>query len=87
MDWKTFVVQKCVPLATGIVIGACATVRTIEICRIDIKEPLEKSVGHCSEGSKNYDKPIQDMHTDWCTTEDGFKKILDRLEDCERRCP
>jgi hypothetical protein len=78
MAWKTALI-----FLFGIILFGCETLRTLPLCSID----WDNQVSHCAEGDKKYKKQLPELDEWIATDEASWRKIGDKLQECERRKP
>jgi len=71
---------KIIVIAALLNLGmSCASLRTIELCQID----LAAKVNHCSLGDEEEDKPPEYVDLWIAATVESWDKIAQKLQQCE----
>jgi len=67
-----------------VALGACETLRTLPLCQLDVANDS----AHCSiDGKKQPPKPLVEIDGWIAASEESWRKIGDKLQECDQRKP
>lgn len=86
MVWKKTLAFLAALAALSAFTG-CEDLRSFEVCKVLKKTDPVRWGAECADGDKEYFKTVPEMDGYFCTNETDFRKIMTRLEECQRENP